>query len=1037
MSLPAFSVRRPIFISMVSCIVLILGGVALKLLPIDLMPEITYPTISIVTEYEDASPEEVEQLITRPLEQALSAVTGVDTISSSSSEGSSSINVEFMWGTNLEDAASDIRDRLDRAASALPDDADSPVLRKFNSANFPILRLGVGSSLPPLEAWELLDQQVLYRLERIDGVASSAIFGGVEREIHVLFDRDKIKTLNLTLDEVLGKIRNSNVTTPAGNLKDDRLEIRVRTPGVYNSLEEISNTVIAEHNGNLIRLNQVAEVQDTTNDITRYVRVNGKPGMFIMIYKQSESNTVAVAESVLAEVEKIKREMPMLNIFPISNSAEYIVRSINNVATTTIYGGILAILVLLFFLRNVRSTLVIATSIPMSIIATFALVYFCGFTLNIMTLGGLALGIGMLVDNSIVVLENITRLRDLNYSKTEAAIKGTTEVFAAITASTLTTLAVFMPLVFVEGMVGIMFKQFSSVVLFSLLCSLVTAVTLVPCLAGLVLTKSASVTSEEGTKKLPLSKRLFNKSGLIFATIEQTYSEMLRDALKHKLVVIIISVALLVASILLIPELGSEFMPISDAGSIRGTLEETVGTSPENVNKTVMAMEEQLLEAVPELEGWASAAGSSGWRASGGHRADFNLKLSPRSQRERSNEEISVELSKIFSTIPGATMRWRAETGMMMGGGSSDPITVEIRGYDFEIGDQIAAQLIPAIEKIDGVIYVQNSKDSGTPETRLIIDRQKAADLRVAVASIADALRTILAGTSAGEFRDEGEEYTILVKVKDSDELSMDELLDMTILSEEKQPVILRNLVSLEDTTGAVVISRKNQERIITLSINIAERDLVSLVRDIEEVVQQVAIPSNFSITIGGDYEEQQEGFQSLSYAFILALILVYMVMACQFESLRDPLVVMFSVPLALIGVVSMLFVTQSTFNVQSFIGCIMLAGIVVNNAILLVETANQLRRNEQFELYDAICEAGRRRLRPILMTTLTTALGLVPLALGYGDGGEIQAPLARAVIGGLISSTFITLFLIPIVYYLAESMPETIHARIKSMLKK
>ena len=1032
MNIPHFSVKRPVFISMAACIVLILGGVALKSLPVDLMPEITFPALSINTTYEDASPEEMELLVTRPIEEAVAAVTGVDTISSTSGEGASNVTIEFTWGTNLDEAASEVRDRLDRVIAKLPDDADRPVLRKFDSGSFPIVRLGVGTKLDMLEARKLIEDQVVYRLERIDGVASAQLGGGLEREIQILFDRDKIKNLDMSLDEVLEKIRSNNITTPAGNLKQNRIEVRVRTPGTYNRVEELKSTVIAIRNGVPIRIGDLGEVLDTHSDVTRYVRVNGEPGIFLQIYKQSGANTVQVADAVLEEIARINRDFKTVNIFAVMNEADYIKSSLNSVADSAIYGGMLAVLVLLFFLRNIRSTLIIAVSIPMSIIATFALIYFCGYTLNIMTLGGLALGIGMLVDNSIVVLENITRLRDNDMPREQAAVKGTSEAFAAITASTLTTLAVFLPLIFVQDITGVMFRQFSMVVLFSLLCSLFTAVTLVPCMAGLLLGKSVRHDVKSDGEKIPWSQRFFVWSGRAFAAFEDTYSAILRDALNHKFLVITGSLALLGVSLLLLPKIGTEFMPVSDAGGIRGTLEEAVGTSPEEVNNTVISMEDALKKQIPEMTGWVTSAGSSGWRASGGHKANFNIKLTPRTKRERTNEEIAVSLGKFFANIPGAKLRWRAETGMMMGGGSSDALTVELRGYDFQVGDMIAKKLTSLFEKIDGVTDVQNSRDAATPENQLMIDRGKASDLQLSVRDIAEALRTILAGSSAGEFRDQGDEYTILVKVKDADHLTVDELLDMTVRSSNGEKVILRNLIEIVPADGAVVIDRKNQERLVTLSCNIAGRDLGSVAKDVEAAIKTVPIPGNFTVSISGDYEDQQTAFRELGTAFLLALVLVYMVMACQFESFRDPLVVMFSVPLAIIGVILALFLTGSTFNIQSFIGCIMLAGIVVNNAILLVDTANLLRREENLPLYEAVCEAGRRRLRPILMTSSTTVLGLLPLAFGLGDGGEIQAPLARTVIGGLTSSTFITLFFIPIVYYLAES----IHLKLRGKRK-
>ena len=464
MNLPEFCVKRPIFISMVSCIVMILGGVALSYLPIDLMPDITYPSVTIVTAYEDASPEEVEELISKKIESSLSAVSGVKEIFSTSGEGSSNVTVSFNWGTNLDAAVSDVRDRLDRVVPRLPDDADEPILYKFDSASSPIVQIGVATEIDLMDARQLIEDQIQYRIERIDGVASVNIGGGLEREIQVLFDVDKARKLDTSLSNVLSVLENANVTTPAGNLIEGRLEIRVRTPGIFTSIEQISNTVIATgKDGEKIRLRDVAEVVDTHSKINRHVRVNGKPGIMLQVYKQSGANTVRVAGEVLKEIERINGEYSnQILLQPIINSADYIERSIAGVADSAVTGGLLAVVVLFLFLRNLGSTVVIGISIPMSIIATFALVYFCGYTLNIMTLGGLALGVGMLVDNSIVVLENITRLRDSGMPPDEAAVKGTSEVAIAITASTLTTLAVFLPLLFMEGMSGVMFKQFSA-----------------------------------------------------------------------------------------------------------------------------------------------------------------------------------------------------------------------------------------------------------------------------------------------------------------------------------------------------------------------------------------------------------------------------------------------------------------------------------------------------------------------------------------------------------------------------------------------
>ena len=492
MSIAEFSVRRPVFVSMVAGIILVLGGFSLRYLPVDLFPEIDFPAVSITTEYEDASPEEVEELITRPIERGVSAVTGIEEITSVSGEGVSSVTIKFTWGSNLDEAVSDIRDRLDRVMRVLPDEVDRPTLRRFDSAAWPILRLGVGTDMDLLEARKLLEDQVQYRLERIDGVASANVFGGQTREIQVLLDMNKAKILDISLDELIAKLKAANVTTPAGNLKESRLEVRLRTPGTFASLDEIRDLAVSRApDGSLIYLRDIAEVLDTHETVTRHVRVNGKPGIFIAIYKQSGANTVLVADSVLREVEKINQEMSrQFRISPLMNSAEYIKKSIRNVSDTAVYGGLLAVLVLFFFLCNIRSTLIIAISIPLSVIATFVLIYFCGYTLNVMTLGGLALGIGMLVDNSIVVLENITRLHDGGLDRQTAAIQGTDEVGSAILASTLTTVAVFLPMLFMRGLGGVMFRQFAMVVGFSLACSLLAAIMIVPMLAGQLMKES-------------------------------------------------------------------------------------------------------------------------------------------------------------------------------------------------------------------------------------------------------------------------------------------------------------------------------------------------------------------------------------------------------------------------------------------------------------------------------------------------------------------------------------------------------------------
>jgi len=1024
MKVSRFAVNHPIFTIMAALIVIILGGVSLTHLPIDLMPDITYPTLSVSTIYENASPEEVEQLITRPIEEAMSAVPGAEEITSISTEGASRVRIAFTWGTDLDAAANDIRDRLDRVIHHLPDTAEKPSLRKFDLASFPILILGAYSNLDPLQMRRIIDDQVKYRIERLPGVAALDVRGGLNREVHVNLSADKIKALELPLDQVVSKIKSENVNIPAGTVERGNIEITVRTPGEYTNLGELWNTVIAMREGVPIQLKEVASVEDSWERITRIVRVNGQPGVRLSINKQSGTNTVEVAKGVKREIERINQDIPQIHIIPIIDTSDYIQRSISNVGSSIIYGGALAILVLLLFLRSIGSTAVIATAIPISIIAAFALLYFGNFTLNLMSLGGLALGIGMLVDNAIVVQENIYRLRETGVEAKQAAVVGSEEVTSPIIASTLTTLAVFLPLVFVQGMSGVMFKQLAYVVSFALACSLVVALTLVPMLAARI--RSLPTMDRENSETL--THKIFRVSGRFFIDMEYGYKRLLHFAMAHRKLVIIGAGCLLLGSVALIPLVGVEFMPSTDEGEVRIDGEMDVGTRLDLVDRAFKSIEAAVKREVPEAKSTVTFLGGSSWRGTGSHTGRLSVALKPESERSRSSEEIAVALRRKLRDIPGMTIRTRAGQGLFVlriGTSSGERVQVEIRGHDLETADVLARRVEEIVDQVEGVTDTRVSRELGSPEELTIVDRQKAADMKLTVSQIANMLETVLSGTEAGSYREGGKEYRILVKLKDAEQLALTDLLDLTLTNAEGKPVVLRNVVRLQPQTGPVQIERKDQERTITVSANIAERSMGSILADIRKGLQSLPVPRDFSIAFGGDYEEQQKAFRELLLSFALALMLVYMVMASLYESLRDPFVVMFSVPLAGIGVVLMLLLTNTTFNVQSYIGCILLGGIVVNNAILLVDTINLLHRRQGMPLREAIEEAGRRRLRPILMTSITTSLALVPLALGLGEGGEVQASMARAVIGGLLSATLINLVFIPIVYSLFEGRLE------------
>ena len=1031
MNIARFSVARPVFTIMLVLIVLILGGVALVRLPIDLMPDITNPTFTISCIYENASPEEIETLVTRPIEQALAAVPGVEEVNSSSVEGRANVRVTFAWGTDLDAAANDIRDRLDRVAPRLPDEAERPVLRKFDMASFPILFLGVSSELSDIQLRRVVEDQIQYRIERVPGVAAVDIWGGLQREVHVNLLPEKVKALGLPLDQVLQKIRDANINIPAGTIDRGNLEITVRTPGEYTDLEQLRGCVVAVRDGTPIRLDQVAEVVDTHQKQNSRIRINGKNGLRLAVNKQSGRNTVEVAKGVLEEIERVNLDMPMLRVTSIVDTSDYIRRSISNVGSAAMYGGVLAIGVLLVFLRNIRSTIVIATAIPISIVATFALIYFRGYTLNLMTLGGLALGVGMLLDNSIVVLENIFRLRtEKGQGVREAAIHGADEVGAAVVASTLTTVVVFLPLVFMRGMSGVMFKQLAAVIGFALLCSLAVALTLVPMLTARVL--PANVIG--GRSRRGLIHRLFELTGKPLAALENGYKSALAWSLDHRGLIVLILAAALGGSLYLGRYVGRELLPATDEGQVRIAVEMQVGTRMAVLDQTFAQIEDIINKSVPEAErrNVIVSVGGGGWGGGGGHTGDVNIMLVPMAQRRRSSEQVAADLRKKLSGVAGCTIRCNASQGLIgriMPGGGAERVRLDIRGHDIPAADELAKRVKALVEGVEGVTDTRLSRESGVPENLIMIDRPKASDLNLTVSAVATCLQTILSGTQAGYYREGGNEYLIRVKVKDADRSDLRAVLDLTLTNTRGEPVVLRNVVAIQPRSGPVRVERKDQERIVTVSANISERDMGSIMADIQARLPQLAVPEGFAITFAGDYEEQQKSFRELLLSCVLALVLVYMVMACQYESLRDPLIVMFSVPLAVIGVLLVLFFTRTTFNIQSYIGCIMLGGIVVNNAILLVDHTNLLRRRDKMSVREAIKEAGRRRLRPILMTALTTILGLLPLALGLGEGGEAQAPMARVVIGGLSSSALITLVVVPVVYSFFEREKDKAHA--------
>ena len=1017
MNLARTSVRRPIFATMLTLIVVVLGAMALTRLQIDLLPSIELPTLTVRTQYEGADPVVMERLVTQIVEEIVATVPGVEEMTSQSYEGNSRVRVSFGWGSDIDNVAVDVQATLEDEANELPDDVVGPRVSKFDVDSFPVVLLGISSRLDPVELTQLVEDQIRYRFARVPGVAQVDPWGGYTREVRVELDPAKLNALGLPLNEMLDAIRDANIDVPAGKIERGGFEVTLRAPAEFGSLAEIRDTVIAEREGAMVTLGQVAQIKDTYEKLSRVIRVNGERGVRVAIRKQAGANTVEVARRVLDEVAEINRAFPQIHVVSVINQGNFIERSIANVAQSVLYGGALAVLVLLFFLRSLRSTLVISLAIPISMMATFALLYFGGFTLNLMTLGGLALGVGMMVDSSVVVLENIyRRAQEHGEPPRRAAVAGTREVTAAVVAGTVTTLTIFLPLIFLREVTGVLFKELAYVIMFALSCALLVALGLVPMLASKLLSGG------EGGGRTDWVGRLAAWAGGWFTALEAGYVGLLKIALRFRLSTVAASMALFFSSLLLVPHLGTEFLPPSDEGEVRVTGEMEVGTRLDLIDGQTRLIEEVVDAAVPEAVSSVTSVTTSGTRGSAQAKGEVRLSLTPAAERERSNDAIAGDLRKrLDGMIPGMKIRTRAPKGQfllerLLAG--EEGVTVEVRGFDLETLDLLSRQVAREIQGVPGITDVDVSQETGIPQQRIHVARDKIADLGLTARDVTEVIETAVAGSKAGEYRVEGNAYNILVQLEDAERRSIDEILDLTLRTPDGEQVALRNLVTTESGRGPVIIERKDQQRLISVTANVADRDLGSVARDVQARLDLIPRPVGYDLIIGGNYEEQEKAFDDLVLSLLLALLLVYMVLASQYESLRAPLVVMLSVPVATVGVVLTLFLTETTLNLQSAIGCIMLCGIVVNNAILLVDQAGRLCA-EGMGTTGALMEAGRRRLRPILMTTLTTILALLPLAFGIGEGADAQAPLARAVLGGLAASTLITLVLIPAVYSL------------------
>lgn len=1021
MKIHEVSIRRPVAVLMCVLMVLVLGGVSFSRLPIDLMPEMDFPISIVLTSYSGVGSQEIENIITRNIESAVATVNNIKTIQSQSSEGQSIVIAEFNSGTDMNFATLQMREKVDMVKGMLPDGVEAPMIIKMDPSMIPAAVLGVSGSENEAELTRFVEDRIKAKIESIDGVASVAVTGGTTKEIKVDLDSQKLSGYGLSFSQISGALRSENLNQPGGTVEYGDKSLLVRSTGEFQSLDQIRNIPITLPTGAVVYLRDMAEVKEGYKSVDTYNRMNGDSSIGLTVQKQTDSNTVKVVNLIKKEINDILREYPDVKVEMVFDQGEYVEQSIANVAKNAVVGAILAIIILFVFLKNIRTTMIIGTSIPISIIATFVMIYFSGITLNLVSLGGLALGVGMLVDNAIVVLENIYRYRNEGHSRVEAAMLGTQEVGSAVVASTLTTVVVFLPIVFTGGIAAEIFKQMALAVTFSLIASLLVALTLIPMLSSKFL---KMVKYHEASRSERLNK-VFDKWEDTLSAVDNFYRRILSWALMHRRKTVITVLAIFAGSLLLIAFVGTEFFPNMDMGQFTVGIELPQGSLLKNTNE-VAEQVEGILNNLPEIQKVFTTVGSSGsgMSVSGGasNTASLNITLKPLSERKRSTAEVVEEMRKKVSLIPGADIEINEVSTSAMGVSGGTAVSVKIFGPDLDKLSEIAADAEELIKKVEGVRQTNTSISEGRPEARIYVNRDKASYYGLGTAQVSSSIRTAVEGSVATTYKVDGDEIDVRVGFPEGTGEKYSQLIDTKILSPLGVEVPLTEIADIKMEKGPIAITREGQERYVTVTSDVFGRSTGDVNKDISERLDEMLLPPEYSIKYGGEAEQIADAFSSLTLALVLAIVLVYMVMAAQFESLLHPFTIMFSLPLAFTGSTLGLVLTGRALSVPAFIGVIMLAGIVVNNAIVLVDYINTLR-GRGMDRREAILKAGPTRLRPILMTTLTTILGLIPLALGIGEGAEAQAPMATVVIGGLTTSTILTLVIIPVIYTLFDDI--------------
>jgi len=1017
-SLSKLAVDRPITFLMGTLILLGFGLFGLQNLRLNLYPDVSFPTITVYTSYEGVAPEDIETLVTRPIEESVGSISGIRRVRSLSSQGASVVKLNFEWGTDLYKAENDVRKELGFVERSIPDDAETPLVFSYDPNQEPIVVLTLTSNARSARELRTYSKQVLeQRIERTNGIASAETSGGLERQINVRIDNEKMRLYNVSIAEISQKLQQENIQVPAGQLTEGNTNYSLRTLGEFKNVDQIRNTIITVRDGQPLLLKDIADVIDGIEQPIGNVRVNGENGIVLNVYRQSDANVVTAANSVVDGLEQIRTTLPGdIEVSVLTNKADFIEQSISNLLWTGVQAIFLVVLILLIFLRSGRSATIIAISIPVSIITTFMVMDIADLSLNIISLSGLTLAVGLVVDNAVVVLENIFRFREQGADRDEASVSGAREVAVPIIVSTLTTLVVFLPILFVPGIAGFLFRDLALTISFSLIVSTLVALTLIPLMA--------SQFYKEAAQNISANNKIANYFGDLLQKLEDTYNNQLQKVIGKSGLVVLGAFILFMASVPLFYVIGGEFFPRVDENAFVLEVQREPGVNLFELERSMGQVESIVRQEVPEarliVSDYGDKEGIEGADDPGGFTGTVRVELVPQNERNRSQATITSSLMQQLQIVPGVEIQEVIIDPLSPDG--ENGLIVQIFGYDAETKKELAEGVKERLLDIDGINNVFSSADQGRPELRLVMDRERISRVGMTTNQVASTVSNAVKGNVATSFVDQGIEFEVVVELDPKDKSQSVDLANIQVQTPAGDWMPLKNLARVERFTGPTNVLRIDQERVAEVTAELAGIDLATASERARATLDQVNWPDEYRYEISGTAEEQAESFSYLMFAFMIAGILTYMVMASQFESLVEPFIIILTIPLALTGVLVMLWITGTSISVTSMVGLILLTGIVVNNGIVMIDYIKILQARG-LDREKAIVDGATRRLRPILMTAFTTILSMVPLALELGSGSETWSPMARTVIGGLTMSTLLMLFVVPCFYNIINGL--------------